>query len=88
MSEIERKWRRTMKKLIAFALTLAASLCISVTAFGALSLPSAIDKSAMNLKWSDEFEGTELNTQYWNTEWGNGTNGWGNNELQYYTGES
>lgn len=76
-----------MKKLIAFTLTLAASLCVSVTTFGALSLPATIDKSAFKLEWSDEFNGTELNSQYWNAEIGNGTNGWGNNELQYYTGD-
>lgn len=35
------------------------------------------------LVWSDEFDGTELNTDNWNYEV-NG-NGGGNNELQYYT---
>lgn len=38
-----------------------------------------------NLVWADEFEGDALNTDNWNYETGNGTNGWGNNELQYYT---
>ncbi|NOS94356.1 MAG: family 16 glycosylhydrolase [Cyclobacteriaceae bacterium] len=38
------------------------------------------------LTWSDEFIGSELNRTNWNTEIGNGNNGWGNNELQYYTG--
>lgn len=37
------------------------------------------------LIWSDEFEGKELSQQFWNYEIGNGSNGWGNNELQYYT---
>jgi beta-glucanase (GH16 family) len=35
------------------------------------------------LAWSDEFNGTALNTSYWNQETGGG--GWGNNELEYYT---
>lgn len=35
--------------------------------------------------WSDEFEGETLDTGNWNYEIGNGTNGWGNNEAQYYT---
>ncbi|MCH4822274.1 family 16 glycosylhydrolase [Gramella lutea] len=35
--------------------------------------------------WSDEFEGDALDTDNWNYEIGNGTNGWGNNEAQYYT---
>ncbi len=35
--------------------------------------------------WSDEFDGDALNTDNWNYEIGNGDNGWGNNEAQYYT---
>lgn len=38
-----------------------------------------------NLVWSDEFDGTELNAENWSAEIGTGTNGWGNQELQYYT---
>ncbi len=41
--------------------------------------------SGYTLTWSDEFNGSELNRTNWNTELGNGNNGWGNNELQYYT---
>lgn len=37
------------------------------------------------LVWSDEFDGDALDTDNWNYEIGNGTNGWGNNEAQYYT---
>jgi len=44
---------------------------------------------SMNLKWSDEFNGNELNTSNWTYEIGNGCNqgicGWGNNELEDYT---
>lgn len=36
------------------------------------------------LKWADEFDGNKLNTTSWNYESGGG--GWGNNELQNYTG--
>lgn len=39
----------------------------------------------MNLVWSDEFNGSSLNTNDWNYEIGNGSGGWGNNELEYYT---
>ena len=35
------------------------------------------------LQWSDEFDGTELNTDYWNIE--ENARGGGNAELQYYT---
>lgn len=38
------------------------------------------------LLWSDEFDGDSLNTSFWTPEVGRGHNGWGNNELQYYTG--
>jgi len=37
------------------------------------------------LVWNDEFAGSTLNSNIWNTEIGNGSNGWGNNELEYYT---
>jgi beta-glucanase (GH16 family) len=38
------------------------------------------------LIWADEFDGTALNTDNWTPEIGSG--GWGNNESQYYTGNS
>ena len=37
------------------------------------------------LAWSDEFSGTSVDLAAWNQEIGNGTGGWGNNELEYYT---
>jgi beta-glucanase (GH16 family) len=37
------------------------------------------------LAWNDEFAGNALDLNAWNQEIGNGTNGWGNNELEYYT---
>lgn len=37
------------------------------------------------LVWHDEFEsGDRPNTSYWFYETGNGSSGWGNNEIQYY----
>ncbi|EKF49013.1 glucan endo-1,3-beta-D-glucosidase [Thermosipho africanus H17ap60334] len=36
------------------------------------------------LVWSDEFDGKELDKNKWRFDIGN-NNGWGNNELQYYT---
>jgi len=42
-----------------------------------------------NLDWEDDFDGEEVNEDYWTYEVGNGHKqgipGWGNNELQYYT---
>lgn len=37
------------------------------------------------LAWNDEFNGTTLDLNTWNQEIGNGSGGWGNNELEYYT---
>lgn len=42
--------------------------------------------SGYRVAWSDEFNGTSLNTASWSYETGAG--GWGNNELQYYTSRS
>jgi beta-glucanase (GH16 family) len=39
-----------------------------------------------NMVWSDEFNGSSVNTNNWTFETGGG--GWGNNELQYYTNGS
>lgn len=41
-----------------------------------------------SLVWNDEFEGNELNENDWNYEIGTGSNGWGNNESQYYLKEN
>ncbi len=38
-----------------------------------------------DLSWSDEFNGDALDTDNWNFAIGNGDNGWGNGEAQYYT---
>lgn len=40
------------------------------------------------LVWSDEFNGSAVNEGDWNFEIGRGTNGWGNQELQYYRKEN
>jgi beta-glucanase (GH16 family) len=35
--------------------------------------------------WSDEFAGEQIDQSKWDYDIGTGSNGWGNNELQYYT---
>jgi beta-glucanase (GH16 family) len=40
-----------------------------------------------NIVWDDEFNGTSINTNIWSFETGN-NDGWGNNELEYYTGRT
>ncbi len=48
---------------------------------------SQLESEFDNLVWSDDFEDTALDTSTWNQEIGN-NNGWGNQELQYYTEEN
>ena len=40
-----------------------------------------------NIVWSDEFSGTSINPATWTYDTGNGSGGWGNNELEYYTSQ-
>jgi hypothetical protein len=42
-------------------------------------------QAAWRLVWSDEFNGSSVNTKHWGFDIGNGGNGWGNHELEYYT---
>lgn len=42
----------------------------------------------LTLVWEDDFSGTSLNTNDWSYEIGRGSNGWGNNELQFYRQEN
>lgn len=61
--------------------------------FGCLVLLACDDSIQLpdrgyTLVWSDEFEGTTgdpLNPDNWDFDIGTGVNGWGNNELQFYT---
>jgi|GEM_PF-322402 beta-glucanase (GH16 family) len=55
---------------------------ILVLAFLSRSWPQ---DSSWTLVWSDEFNAHHLDTAFWNYDVGTGDNGWGNNELQYYT---
>jgi beta-glucanase (GH16 family) len=43
--------------------------------------------TAWNIVWSDEFGGSSIAATNWTFETGN-NGGWGNNELEYYTGRS
>jgi beta-glucanase (GH16 family) len=65
----------------------ASRLLCATFAWGVLliSAPAARAQS-WDLVWSDEFDGTSVNSSNWTSEVGGG--GWGNNELQYYTNGS
>lgn len=50
--------------------------------------PIGFSEAQLRLVFNDEFDGeagNSINTDNWNFEIGNGVNGWGNQELQYYT---
>ncbi|MDR1683698.1 MAG: family 16 glycosylhydrolase [Candidatus Symbiothrix sp.] len=44
-----------------------------------------VPERSYTMVWSDEFDGSALNTHNWNYEIGTGNWGWGNDEKQYYT---
>ncbi len=55
------------------------------------STTQLLPEQTLELVWSDEFdgaEGSQPSSQYWTMEIGTGTDGWGNQELQYYTDRS
>ncbi len=42
-------------------------------------------QAGWQLVWADEFDGSSIDTNKWTFDIGNGVNGWGNWERQYYT---
>jgi beta-glucanase (GH16 family) len=56
---------------------------LSLAAALLLAAAPAARAQTWDLVWSDEFNGTSVNTANWSFEVGGG--GWGNNELEYYT---
>lgn len=65
---------------------LLSVLLIAVLFAAFIPVPKSQAAAGWNLVWSDEFNGTSLNTSNWTYETGTGSSGWGNNELEYYTG--
>ncbi len=55
-------------------------ILVFVMVLGMIGLPTV--HADYTLVWSDEFDGSAVNTNNWTFETGGG--GWGNNELQYY----
>jgi beta-glucanase (GH16 family) len=50
-----------------------------------IALAPNLARAGWNLVWDDEFSGTAIDTNHWTFETGN-HGGWGNNELEFYTG--
>ena len=86
-----------MHKLLLSTLLLAIGICgcvpedksgpdqnITLATIPKVGATSPTAYPNMSLVWADEFDGKTLNTAHWTFETGNGSNGWGNNELQFY----
>jgi beta-glucanase (GH16 family) len=54
--------------------------------FGTINATTTVGSAAYPLVWSEEFDGTTLNSANWTAETGGG--GWGNSEQQTYTANS
>lgn len=76
--------RRACKKVLASALTVVM-LVSGLVMFQDKQTDVQGAAGNWNLAWSDEFNGTALDTNVWNYEIGNGNWGWGNGEKEYYT---
>ncbi|WP_051226672.1 RICIN domain-containing protein [Butyrivibrio sp. MC2013] len=75
------------KKKIAATVGLAMGLAMCVVP-GVPAVEAEAASSSSTLVWSDEFNSGSLDTSKWTCEIGNGSGGWGNNELEYYTDRS
>jgi beta-glucanase (GH16 family) len=73
-------------KLYAAALAVLCLCSLLTTSCGGQSTPASAAPQSWKLVWSDEFnapDGSAPDSSKWTLE--SGGNGWGNNELEYYT---
>ena len=93
LNEVEEKMRLDISNAVNATITVSRGIGIitdndSPTNFDAEGYNTATEHFGYNLVWADEFDGTELSTESYNFEIGDGCPnlcGWGNNELEYYT---
>lgn len=65
-------------------LLLAILICLYLSSMaGTVEASNTSAQVSYQLDWSDEFNGSSIDSSNWNFEVGGG--GWGNNELEYYT---
>jgi len=70
---MKQKWNMSKSRSVQFA------LLVLLLAFPGLC------HAGWQLVWSDEFNGTSVDTTRWTFDTGNGASGWGNNEREFYT---
>ncbi len=73
--------RRLLTQTIRPSVRIVFFWCLMVEMFFCLGNVRAGEQ----LVWSDEFDGNTVNSSNWTFDIGNGSGGWGNNELEYYT---
>jgi beta-glucanase (GH16 family) len=73
---------RSLVRIIPLPLRIVSPWCLVVSLLSG-SLGTA--RGDWQLAWSDEFDGSAINTNNWTFDIGNGSGGWGNNEKEYYT---
>src|SRR4029077_5356504 len=70
---------------VAVATSFVGPLILTILIAGLTLGASRGAQAAWRLVWSDEFNGNSVNTNHWGFDVGNGGNGWGNHELEFYT---
>ncbi len=77
-----------MKLKLGIAMTLLSGVLLTTLWSCEQDDTVGFEGAELRLVFEDNFDGAEgesINTDIWNFEIGNGENGWGNQELQYYT---
>ena len=73
---------RSLAQIIPLPLRIVSPWCLVVSLL-ICSLGTA--RADWQLAWSDEFDGSAINTNNWTFDIGNGFSGWGNHERECYT---
>lgn len=79
--------KQLFKKMLATTLAVSLGLSFPIAQPANISADSSMAVEGY-LVWSDEFNSKTLNTDNWAYDIGNGNDGWGNKERQYYTDSS
>lgn len=88
----QRNWLR-LALIAGTTLTLSGCQNDDAAEGGTLANPPPPTSANYELIWSDEFDGSAVDTTKWEIQTGDGTSvglppGWGNNEQQYYTADN